>query len=187
MWGKNIRVVIIPAIIFIGQSVSISLKFIASSHLASAGRRNDIRTIEASWGCTLMAVSMAVNTLVMGLIILKVFWEVKPTLVERTLGSLNSNAGSTKLRQIVFMIIESGMALFAVQLVRVVLTSLLPVGSTGINIAFELVLVIHQMVNAIIRSVHWHFYFLVLPITFTWLGHYTNNNFGASLKGIVLR
>jgi TRAP-type mannitol/chloroaromatic compound transport system permease small subunit len=69
---------------------------------------------------------MAVNALMTGLIvfkILKVFLEFKPTSVERTLGSLSSTGGS-KLRHIIFIIIESGMALFAIQLVRVVLTSL---------------------------------------------------------------
>ena len=72
-------------------------------------------------------VSMVVNALVTGLIvfkILKVFLEVKATLVERILGSLSST-GDPKLRHIIFIIIKSGMALFAIQLARVVITILL--------------------------------------------------------------
>ena len=72
-------------------------------------------------------VSMVVNALVTGLIvfkILKVFLEVKATSVERTLGSLSSTGGP-KLRHIIFIIIESGMALFSIQLARVVITILL--------------------------------------------------------------
>jgi hypothetical protein len=62
---------------------------------------------------------MAVNTLVTGLIvfkILKVFLNLKTTSVERILGS----SGGTKLRHIIFVIIESGMMLFAIQLIRLV-------------------------------------------------------------------
>ena len=54
-----------------------------------------------------------VNTLVTGLIvvkILKVFLEVKITLIEGTLGSA---AGGPNYQHVAFIIIESGMALFA--------------------------------------------------------------------------
>ena len=99
---------------------------------------------------------MAVNALVTGLIvfkILKVFLEVKPTSVERTLGP-TVIGGSTKLQHIIFIIIESGMALFAIQLVqvRVVLSCLRLSLST--SLAFNLTIGINQMFNVIIRSVH---------------------------------
>jgi hypothetical protein len=148
------------------------------------------------WGNTLvltsLALSMVVNALMTGLIvikILKVFLEFKPTSVERTLGSLNSTGGS-KLRHIIFIIIESGMALFAIQLVRVVLTSLdsqtVSTAFVGPVIGMEFVIGIHQMFNVIIRSVH--FYFFVLLMTFTWLlGHRANNNFSADSIEVVLR
>jgi len=88
--------------------------------------------------------------------ILKVFLEYKPTSVERTLGSLSSTGGS-KLRHIIFIIIESGMALFAIQLVRVVLTSLdLETGSndiTGPVLGLNLVIGIHQMLNGITPTI----------------------------------
>ena len=122
---------------------------------------------------------MAVNALVTGLIvfkILKVFLEVKATSVERTLGS----TGGTKLRHVLVVIIESGMALFAIQLIHVVIQGL-PMDLTTI---YNLVAPINQMLNVIIISVHYCF---VLLMTFTWLGHHTNNNFGAGLNGIVLR
>ena len=108
---------------------------------------------------------MAVNTLVTGLIvfkILKVFLEVKATSAKRTFGSLSSNAGGTKLQHIIFIIIESGMALFAIQLVRVVITSLWAVQQTNtpvvLLIAPNFVYGIHEMLNVIMRSVHLYFF-----------------------------
>ena len=129
---------------------------------------------------------MAVNTLVTSLIvfkILKVFSEVK-----QTLGPFTSAAGRPNYQRIVFIIIESGMALFAAHLGRIVLTCLLEVNpspSYDLLFAYDLVVSFHQMLNVIIGSVH--FYSFVLLITFTWLGHRTNNHFGAGLNGIVLR
>jgi hypothetical protein len=110
---------------------------------------------------------MAVNALMTGFIvfkILKVFLEFKPTSVEGTLGSLSSTGGS-KLRHVIFIIIESGMALFAVQLVRVVLTSLTVLGPanyydeyTRVLVGQYLIIGIHQMFNVIIKSVHFYFF-----------------------------
>ena len=99
---------------------------------------------------------MAVNTLVTGLIvfkILKVFLEVKAvmTSVERTLGS----SGGTKLRHIVFVIIESGMALFTIQLIRI-LFSFPPLES--VLSTLDYIVVINQMFNVIKRSVHFLFF-----------------------------
>ena len=109
---------------------------------------------------------MAVNTLVTGLIvfkILKVFLEVKASLVEQTSDSLSSNAGGTKLRHIIFIIVESGMALFAIQLVRVVLTSLWAAQQTNTPVISSIVLNlfygIHEMLNVIIiRSFLFYFF-----------------------------
>ena len=112
---------------------------------------------------TSMATSMAVNALMTGLIlfkICKVFLEVKATSVEQTLGSLSSTRDN-KLQHILFVIIESGMALFAVQLIRVVLGSLAAHSETetsGVNIALNLVIGIQEMVNVIIRSVHFYYF-----------------------------
>ena len=115
-----------------------------------------------------LAASMVVNALVTGLIvfkILEVFLQLKTTSVERTWGLLSSTAGGAKLRHIIFIIIESGMALFAIQLVRVVITILgvlaAPQTPSGLLIASDFVIFIHQMLNVIIRSVH-HFYYFLL-------------------------
>ena len=83
------------------------------------------------------------------------FLEFKPTSVERTLGSLGSTEDS-KLRHVIFIVIESGMVLFAIQLVRVVLTSLMMqtvfTDITGPLVGMELVIGIHEMFNVIIKS-----------------------------------
>jgi hypothetical protein len=99
-----------------------------------------------------LATSMAVNALMTGLIvykILKVFMGLKPTSVEQTLGS----SGGSKLRHIIFIIIESGMALFAIQLVRVVLSSMVAqtvyTGFTGPVVGVNFVIGIHKMLNVI--------------------------------------
>ena len=102
---------------------------------------------------------MAVNGLVTGLIvfrILKVFLEVKAaTSVERTLDS----TGGTKLRHIGFVIIESGMMLLVIQLVRMVLGIMEPMTFVGqVSFALNYFAGINEMFNVIIR--HVHFYFL---------------------------
>ena len=151
------------------------------------------------WGSilalTALIASMVVNALVTGLIvfkILKVFLEVRATSVERTLGSLSSTGG-TKLRHIIFIIIESGMALFAIQLLRVLVTSLVQFGfqtrQAPLSLVFTMffIILIYQTLNVIIRSVLFFSIYFVLLMTFTCLGHYTNTNFGAGPNEIVLR
>ena len=106
---------------------------------------------------TSLVLSMVVNTLVTGLIvfkILKVFLEVRATVTstERT----SASTWDTRLRYIIFVVIESGMALFAIQLVRVVLYAVQTVQS---DYAYPLVICINQMINVIIRSVHFYFFF----------------------------
>jgi hypothetical protein len=96
---------------------------------------------------TSFALSMAVNAMMTTSIvikILKVFLEVKAT------------TGGTKLRSVIFIIIESGMALFAIQLVRVVLSCLPFTLSTCL--AFNLTIGINQMLNVIIISVHFYIF-----------------------------
>ena len=123
--------------------------------------------------------SMAVNTLVTGLIVFKIInFKVFLTSVERTLGSTRG----TTFRHTIFIIIESGMALFAVQLVRVVL-SYLPMQLPN---TVDLAIGINQMIIVIITSVYFSTFFVSL-ITITWIGNRTDNNFGAGLNEIVLR
>ena len=107
---------------------------------------------------------MAVNTLVTGMIvfrILKVTRAMPSTSVERTLGS----TGGNKYRHIMFIIIESGMALFAIQLVRIVLAfRIMSMFQEPLVLAAnEIVIVINQMLNVIIiRSVHSYLFFLLI-------------------------
>jgi hypothetical protein len=83
-----------------------------------------------------------------------VFLEIKAatTSVERTLGT----TGGTKLRHVIFIIIESGMALLAIQLVRIVLYNLSPAPANFI--AYDIFTTINQMFNVIIKSVHFDFF-----------------------------
>ena len=86
------------------------------------------------------------------------------------------------------------MALFATHLARIVITILLEMETSythqvaiafHLEYAFPFIVSFHQMLNVIISFVHFNSF--VLLITFTWLGHRTNNNIGAGLNGIVLR
>jgi hypothetical protein len=106
--------------------------------------------------------SIAVNTLVTGLIvfkIVKVFLEVKSTTTasdEQILGL--GSSGGTKLRHVIFVIIESAMALFAIQVVRLGFSFIQVTGpeqsSLIGSIPFDLVAGTALMINVIIRSVH---------------------------------
>ena len=101
---------------------------------------------------TSFVLSMIVNALVMGLIvfrIIKVFREVNSTSDERLLGT----AGGSTLRSTIFVLVESGMILFSIQLVRLVFVSLLNwAGSPVVLKAYPLIVVIHEVFNVIIRS-----------------------------------
>ena len=117
-----------------------------------------------SWGAHLgflsLVTSMIVNALVTGLIvfkILKVFLKAKSTVtsVERSLGS----TGGTKLRQSMFIIIESGLVLFAIQLIRFVLYVAAVYSPDNLNrILYTLPIGINEMFNVIIRSVHFYLF-----------------------------
>ena len=122
------------------------------------------------WGIPMcitgLVASMAVNALMTGLIvfkILKVFLEVNPVLVELTLDSTGGNT-SIKFRHIIFVIIESGMALFTIQLIRIIF-NVLPL-EPDVDILNYLI-TINEMFNVIIRSVRFYFFFFFLLITFT--------------------
>ena len=120
----------------------------------------------APWGGVLtltgLVTSMTVNVLVTGLIvfkILRVFMEVRSLSkatsesVEQTLGSLSSTGGP-KLQRIIFVIIESGMALFAIQLIRLVISILIQVqesqAAPGLFVLLQAAIIFHQMLNVII-------------------------------------
>jgi hypothetical protein len=117
--------------------------------------------------------SLTVNAVVTGLIvlrILKVYLEVKSAFEDRT---LDVGGGNVKLRSIVFIIIESGVVMFAIQFIRLVLTIL--------NLdALEIIISINQMFNVIIRSVISIFTLLNL-----FLGNNTHHHPFASVDGVI--
>ena len=169
MWNQNIRVVIIPsifAITYLGQSIylyMIVLFQIIALTLATWIVSSSVSPFEyIQWESpvteTSLFLSMAVNALVTGLIvfkILRVFLEVRATTVTSVNSEGNfSSTGGTKLRQIIFVIIESAMALFAVQLVRVVL-GFFP--SDAVFRATDFLVVIQQMLNVSYYKISVHF------------------------------
>ena len=104
---------------------------------------------------------MAVNALMTGMIVFRIFNVTRAmpsTSVEQTLGS----TGGSKFRHIMFIIIESGMALLVIQVVRFALGFIPETAAQWIAFltANEFVTAINQVLNVIIiRSV---FFFLFL-------------------------
>ena len=119
---------------------------------------------------TSLTVSMTVNAVATGLIVFRLFKissEVKSvtTSDEKSLGF----TAGRKLHSIIFVIIESGMALFAIQLARLAITA------TGLqtnveNDVFALIAGTHPMLNVNILIIPWLY---ILLITWTWIGHNT--------------
>ena len=91
---------------------------------------------------------MTLNALVTGLIMFKIFkvFQVSSTTLDET--SLGVSGGST-LRYVMFVIIESGMVLFSIQLARVVSTALKARGSNSDLEAYNLIVSSHEMLNVI--------------------------------------
>jgi len=155
VWGQTISVVIVPSFLAITFLVT---------WLAAAGATSFVQgqLLDTSWGgppmvITSLTLSMTVNTLVTGLIvfkIFKVFLQVKAATasVERTLGT---TAGGSNLRHVIFIIIESGMALLAVQLARFVLYVLynLPSESESASDAYFIFITINEMFNGITPTI----------------------------------
>ena len=111
----------------------------------------------SSWNIVLdmasFTASMTVNPLVTSLIVFKifrVFREVKNTTTssEKSL----SSTGGRQLRSIIFIMIESGMALFAIQLARVVI-AFTGLGTDAEEDAYSLIISIHKMLIVFISSV----------------------------------
>ena len=102
---------------------------------------------------------MTVNALVTGLIVFrlfKVFREVRAASKERILGATGGNT----LRTIIFILIESGLALFSIQFGRLVIG--LVYRSQDISEGYSLITRTHEMLNVIIQLKHFYFYFILL-------------------------
>ena len=94
--------------------------------------------------------SMTVNALATGLIVFKIF-KVSCQVKDITTSGEKYLAvtGGRKLHSIIFIIIESGMALFAIQLARVVLAAIWLNGNSEIEVPYSLIVPIHEMLNVI--------------------------------------
>ena len=87
--------------------------------------------------------------------ILKVFQEIKTATADHQ--NLGVTGGST-LQRVVFIIIESGMALFAIQLTRVVVTIMTTDASDD---AYFLIIGIHEVLDVIMTINHCHVILLI--------------------------
>ena len=137
----------------------------------------------AEWSDTLaiagFPLSMAVNALVTGLIvfrILKVFQKVKISTADSQILGVT---GRSTLWRVIFIIIESGMALFSIQLTRLVAAI---VNTDAANDAYVLISGIHEMFNVIMTIDHCY---VILLMIWACLGYYTYHYIGASVNGIV--
>jgi len=143
VWGYSIRAVIVPSFLAFAFLV-IWIAQVTGSEFITAWNTTLVLT-----GLTL---SMTVNALVTGLIvfrIFKVFQQVKTsTANNRTLGV----TGGSRLRRVIFLLIESGMALFSIQLARLVVTIVWGT-SDAVYDAFELIVGIHEMLNGITPTI----------------------------------
>ena len=118
--------------------------------------QDKIQVVAITLSLTGLIASMTVNALSTGLIVFKIFKvfravnDTDTTSDEKSFGL----TGGRTLRSIIFIIIESGMALFAIQFTRVVLAAIVSF-STNANAdaAYSFVTSIHEMLNVIISSV----------------------------------
>ena len=142
---------------------------------------------------------MAVNTLVTGLIVFKIYKVFRdaniPFRKDASLSSNSSSTGGNRLRSIIFILIESGAALFCIQLIRLTVSIL----KTNIGVeVFDLIVGIHQMLNVS------EYFFKKIPIStlpfllffifafsnnifFDLAGPNTYDHPGAGVNGIVFQ
>ena len=178
VWGCNIRVVIVPSflaftflstLIYLHSLTDFNLWFVAIWIAEGAAPVSTAQGLPyvPGWSNTLIIVgitlSMAVNALATGLIVIrifKVFQEVK------TANADDQNSGVTgenTLRRVIFIIIESGMALFSIQLTRLVVgvvVSLVATDASYYN-AYLLIVCIHEMLNVIMTINHCYVILLI--------------------------
>ncbi|KAF8811928.1 hypothetical protein BYT27DRAFT_7240149 [Phlegmacium glaucopus] len=119
IWGYNIRVIVIPSIL----ALAFLATWLAVNGFSYIGPDEGLYVTYSGYALTLtsFAISLVVNGVVTGLIvlkILKVYREVRSTPEDQTLG-IGGTKG--KLRSIIFIIIESGMAMFTFQSIGFVL------------------------------------------------------------------
>ena len=170
MWGYSIRVVIVPSFLaftFLGPLIYLhSLTdsdiswFLATWTVAGTAPLSIVQGqfYTAAWGGTLavagLALSMTVNALVTGLIVFRIFQVFKEVKIGTVDEQILGVTGGSALQHVIFILIESGMALLSIQLVRFVVTIVFIVAAdTTAYATFSLIFGIHEMLNVIIRSV----------------------------------
>ena len=168
VWGCKIRVVIVPSflafaclgtLIYLHSLTDFNLWFLACWIAGGAAPLSFLQgQIDVpDWSNTLMiaglALSMTVNALVTGLIvfrIFKVFQEVKTSTADDQILGVT---GGSRLRRVIFIIIESGMALFSIQLARLVMGVAIvnnTMDAATVQDAYYFILNIHGVLNVII-------------------------------------
>jgi len=151
VWGRNIHVVIIPSILAFAYLV-MWMAVVGSFVIEQSAIRQHV------WGTTLvltgLTASMTVNALVTGLIVFRIFKVFRGVNSVATLEdkSFGITRGNNKLRSVPFIIIESGMALFAMQLARVAITAT-QLSTDGEYDAFQFITAIHEMLNGIAPTI----------------------------------
>ncbi|KAF8815337.1 hypothetical protein BYT27DRAFT_7194644 [Phlegmacium glaucopus] len=152
VWGCNIRGVILPSILAVAYLVPTGFLSIHSG-----------QTVQPDWSYRMImaaiAISMTVNALATFLIVFKIFrvyCEIRSTSDGQSLGATGGSYGS-QIRAVIFIIIESGMILFSIQLVWL-LASIFILTDTGSGI-LVLIIYIHQMLNMITTSISATSYF----------------------------
>ena len=107
-----------------------------------------------------IALSMTVNALVTGLIvfrIFKVFREFKTAAADNQTSGVPG--GGIPLQRVIFILIESGVALFLIQLTRLVV-AIVPTDEAS-NDAFYFITGIHEMLNVIMMIDHCYVILLI--------------------------
>ena len=97
---------------------------------------------------TSLVMSTTLNALVTGLIVFRIFEVFRDVKASTTLDEKNLGvAGGKTTSYVMFVIIESGMALFSTQLARVVITALSTSHTDSVQDAFNIFVAIHEMLN----------------------------------------
>ena len=175
VWDHNIHVVIVPSILafaflrlssYFSYSLAdfyllvLAIWIVGSTASLCVGKG---QTPVSHWGNPLtttgLAMSMIVNAIATSLVvfrIFKVFRAVKLTPEER----ISDVTRRSPLRPLMFVLIESGMLLFSIQLVRLVVGSI-SAPRDAID-AYTIIVSIHAMLNVIIRSNISYFFILLI-------------------------
>jgi len=139
VWGRNTRVVVVPSILAIG--------FLTTWIVGSISSSSNFYFVFIMTGLVMSMVVNAVVTMIIVFKILKVFWQVKTTAADDHI--LDITPGSI-LRRVIFILIESGTALFFIQVFRIVVTF---VNTDAANNTYGSVCCIHQVLNGITPTI----------------------------------